>query len=270
MPTRGDVPVRPDTARYAPVPRAFPQRMEILTEHGFYDFADLDNADLFEEEVAHEVLTSTTRRATGPQPAFWLHMLNDDFPRVATVHPETGEVSYVRPSLFRIFEYGDRLVQLKMKGVDVAATEHAEYWLKARYGRSWRFVPGSSVFRNRQVEGAYYFLNDKFNQSLYGEYSPLRGLQAALDRPIQLFPMRHTRRTPTATFVGRTHATGAGSLPLVYNVDVEPWHTIIVRKGRADANPRTPWVGNPVIAGDGSDKSQARINQIRALADGTD
>jgi hypothetical protein len=179
--------------------------------------------------------------------------------------------SYVHPQLFRVFTYDGFLSHIKMKGVDILSTRYADLFLKGKYGRDWRFTLADNVSR----AAAQYYLVDKFNQDLYGEYAPRENLAARLDTPITLLPEKHAhwrKINDLFPYVGRNEAGHKVATDIVrreietFNVDVEPYHTIIIRRARKDNNPRTPWIGNPVVVGDGSDKSLMRFDRIRTAA----
>ena len=264
-------PAVPDVRRQRPVTRAFPEGTEVLTEHGFYLFEDLHNDDLFESEVLHEGkgLPQSWKAKDLP---YTLYKPNASFPRVASVNPATGEVAYATPSLFRTFVYDGLLSQIKMKGVDILSTAHAEILLKNRYGRNWNFVLADDISRNK--DSLQYYLLDKFNQDLYGEYAPRQNLRSRLDAPITLYPSKHSHWLKIDDVFPFFSTDASGRRLKVdrtrteintFNVDVEPFHTLIIRRGRKDNNPRTPWIGNPVVVGDGSDKSIMRVNKLLAL-----
>lgn len=264
-------PVTPDARRQRPVTRAFPEGTEVLTEHGFYLFEDLLNDDLFESEVQHEG-TGLPQSWKANELPYTLYKPNASFPRVASVNPKSGEVLYVAPSLFRTFVYDGFLSHVKMKGVDILTTRYADLLLKGKYGREWGFQLADNVSRSKGT--AHYFLLDKFNQDLYGEYEPRQNLQVRMDAPITLIPAKHAlwKKIDDVFPYYSTDASGrrlkidrVRTDITTFNLDVEPFHTLIIRRGRKNNNPRTPWVGNPVVVGDGSDKSVARFQKLLAL-----
>lgn len=268
-------PVAPDRARWKPVVRAYPENMEVLTEHGFLSFNDLFNTSLLGEYVPFS-------GSSNPLPTIPMRELewgqwecNDDFPLVATVHPSTGVIDYVKPNMFMMFTYTDDLIHVKMKGVDFLCTVFSDLWLKSKYGRGFKFVLADNVGLNN-AESAAHYLVDKFSQDMYGEYEPFEDLAAELGNPITLKPGKHVKHVKIRdVFKKRVKSVGADGRPKVtvtpretvtcFNVDIAPHHTIVVRRARKDSNPRTPWVGNPVVTGDGSDKSVMRIESIRSL-----
>lgn len=267
-------PAIPDARRQKPVTRAFPEGTEVLTEHGFYLFEDLLNDDLFEGEVEHAGKGLPQSWKTDDLP-YTLYKPGANFPRVASVDPKTGAVVYATPTLFRSFVYDGFLSQIKMKGVDILTTRYADLLLKGKYAREWSFTLADNVSRHK-ASGSNYLLLDKFNQDLYGEYEPREGLRVRLDAPITLYPMKHAVWRKVDDLFPLYAVDAAGHRQKidrtrteinVYNVDIEPHHTLIIRRGRKNNNPRTPWIGNPVVVGDGSDKSVARFQKLLALKD---
>lgn len=270
-------PVAPDRARWKPVVRAYPENMEVLTEHGFLSFDDLFNMSLLGEYVPFN-------GSDNPLPGIPMNDLewgqweaNSDFPLIGTVDASSGVLSYVKPDLFQMFVYEDELVHVKMKGVDVLCTVFSDLWLKAKYGRGFKFVLADNVALNK-AESSVHYLVDKFNVSMYGDYEPVEGVHASLDSPITLKPAKHVKYSPIGrVFKRRVKQSGADGVERLVSVPAESVrcfnvvmpsgssHTIVVRRARKDNNPRTPWVGNPVVVGDGSDKSVARVNAIKTL-----
>ncbi len=94
------------------------------------------------------------------------------FPRVATVNPLSGDVFFVRPLHFIWTDYQEKLVWLKMKGVDLLSSLFSDYWVKPKYGRFWKFVLGDDMVRAGQTKtgGASmnYLLLNKFELGTNG------------------------------------------------------------------------------------------------------
>lgn len=281
-------PVGADSGRWKPVQRAFPEGVELLTEFGWVPFSVFYN-DRF---LGAPVPFKGNKRGVpgfGVKDLVWGQWeCSQEFPRVGSVDPSTGDVVFVRPSRFTFFQYEGRLVHVKLRGVDMLTTAFADWWLKPKYGRGWRFVLGDDVVRNTQ--GNYQLLN-KFNVDMYGEWSPqeylggavdLRGsvssgrldalgseLKVFVDSPIVFFPRKSVRRKRVWDLFGfdvvdpetgrKVEVDRVRVDVPSFNVIVEPFHNVIVRRGRKDDNPRTLWVGGPVVFGDGLDKSELRV-----------
>jgi hypothetical protein len=146
-------------------------------------------------------------------------------------------------------------------------------WLKGKYQRDYKFVLAENVARNK-APNSYYFLIDKFNQDLYGDYEPQENLYADINSPITVKPSTHSKwekieklyeYTTMDPQTGRMVKSDRVRREVeVFNIDIEPYHTLIVRrsKPRVPRDPFRPWVGNPVVVGDGSDKSLIRVEKI--------
>lgn len=290
-------PATPDSGRWKPVQRAFPEGTEVLTESGWVDFRFLYNAELLGEEIP---FIGNGRK----QPGFQMNELlwgqwatKPSFPRLATANPVSGDIVFVRPSRFIYYNYSGRLAHLKMKGVDILTTLFADMWLKPRYGRAWKFVLADDVIRNSHSSANYQLLN-KFNHDMYGMWNPqpllgastqldiigvnkkpvealTSSLKAFVDAPITVYPKKHAKRERIWNFYSYNYVAEDGTYVEVdriktdvpcFNVDIDPYHNLIIRRGRKDNNPRTLWIGGPVVVGDGSDKSVLRIEGTRGAA----
>jgi hypothetical protein len=281
-------PVTPDSGRWKPVQRGFPERTEVLTEFGWIDFASFYSSDFLGEAISFK---GNGRNTPGyvPKDLEWGQWRTlDSFPRLASVNPSTGDVVFIRPKRFIYYLYNGRLFHLKMKGVDLLSTLHADLWLKPKYGRSWKFVLADDTVRNIHGSANYMLLN-KFNRDMYGMWSPERDvtndvllpsvngssiealqsdIKCFLDAPIIVYPKKHVKRRRIWDFFFYESKDAEGRVVKAdrvrvdvpcFNVDIAPYHNLIVRRGRKDDNPRTLWVGGPVVVGDGLDKSELRV-----------
>lgn len=246
--------------------------MEVLTEHGFMLFRDLHNMSLLGDE-----LPFAGSRNVAPtfemKPLDWVQWATgEDFPALATMDPASGAVTYVKPTRFMMFRYTGKLIHFKAKGVSVFSTMFADVFVKPRYGRQYKFVLADEVLGDRTSSSSYFILQ-RFSHELYGEYVPQTGLSVLLASPLTLRPKAHVSykkiwdvfKYEVRDASGRKVAVDRVRTEVdVYNVDIAPYHNLIVRLARKDENVRTPWVGSPVVVGDGSDKSLIRIAAVRA------
>lgn len=302
-----DAPVSADAGRWKPVQRAFPTGVELLTEVGWVDFSAFFN-DRFLGDVIPFKGNGFNPGGYGVKELVWGQWgVTDLFPRVGSVNPVTGEVVFTRPSRFMFYQYEGRLVHVKLRGVDMLTTSFADWWLKPKYSRGWKFVLGDDVVRN--TGGNYQMLN-KFNVDMYGDWRPdvagvlgsellLTGsvsgvgelgkgsgskstgvlldavsssVNCLVDSPITVFPKKSVKRRRVwdlfsfETVDPETGVMVAADRVQVdvpcFNVVVEPYHNVIVRRGRKDDNPRTLWVGGPVVFGDGLDKAELRVSSV--------
>jgi hypothetical protein len=265
-------PVKADGARWKPVVRAFPENMEVLTEHGFMKFSDLCNTSLLGAELPFEGSKNAAPFLPMTQMDWNQWATGSDFPLLATVDPVSGSVSYVKPERLLKFSYTGKLVHVKAKGLDFYSTLFADLFVRPLYGRGFKFVLADNVFRDRSSSSSYAFTN-KFNQDLYGEYVPLEGLKALMGNPITVRPLKHVRlkkiwevfayMVRDSQSARMVKADRARTEVDCFNVVVGPHHNIIVRLARKDNNPRTLWVGSPVVVGDALDKSIVRVAAVR-------
>lgn len=292
-----DAPVGADSGRWKPVVRGFVEGTEVLTEAGWVDFRVLYSADYLSEPVPF-VGNGLNAPGWGVKDLRWGQWKTGaGFPRVGTVDPSTGKVMFVYPSRFMFYEYEGRLVHVKMKGVDFLCSLFTDLWLKPKYGRSWKFVLADDVVRNVHSNVNYQLLN-KFNVDMYGFWSPtdagvlgepvmlpvvgggsVEGVSSSIvsyvGSPIVVYPKKHVKRRRVWDFFDydtvdpvtgeRVKVDRVRVDVPVFNMVVPPFHNIIVRRGRADDNPRTLWVGGPVVVGDGLDKSLLRVAAVGGL-----
>lgn len=286
-----DAPVVPDNGRWKPVQRGFPEGTEVLSELGWVRLEELYSSRFLGDAVPWRG-NGRSEPGYAPKKLEWGQWLvNDSFPRLGSVDPSSGEVVFVRPKRFMYFLYDGRLVHLKMKGVDMVTSLFSDWWLHPKYARGWKFVLADDVVRN--VHGnAHYGLLNKFNRDMYGWWSPERDLlgesllpipggesmsvlrsdvKCFIDAPILVYPKKHVKRKRVWDLFEYSSVGADGSRVVVdrvrvdvplFNVDIEPFHNIIVRRGRKDENPRTLWVGGPVVMGDGLDKSELRVSGV--------
>lgn len=293
-----DSPVAPDSGRWKPLQRGYPQGTEVLTERGWVLLEDLYSGKLLGDEVP---FIGNGRNAPGfamKELEWGQWEVTDSFPRLATMNPHDGKVFFVRPSRFMYYNYSGKLFWLKAKGVDIFSTLFTDLWLKPKYSRVYNFVLADDMVRT-SYSTANYFLVNKFNYDMYGHWSPenLLGaevplrtigtgadvlalgsdLVALVNSPITIYPKRHTKRERIWNHFKYVFFSSSGELVEadrlrtevpVFNVDIEPYHNLIIRKARKDDNPRTLWVGGPVVVGDGCDKSVLRVEGVRGAASG--
>lgn len=291
-------PVIPDSGRWKPVVRGYPVGFEILTEVGWVGFEDLFNGELLGLEVPFKGNGFAVPGFAIKDRVWGQWLVGGSFPRVASVNPVDGMLVFVKPSRFQMFEYDGRLAWVKMKGVDFMCSLFTDLWVKPKYGRGWKFVLADDVVRAGNNVGMNFQLLNKFNVDMYGFWSPgnanvlgsqvvlpsLAGrepvvgvessVQVLLGSPIVLYPKKHIKRErvwnhfeySTVDEFGRKVVSDRlrGEVQM-FNVVVEPFHNIVVRKKRADDNPRTPWVGSPVVVGDGLDKSLLRVDGVKSV-----
>ncbi len=292
-----DVPVTPDSGRWKPVVRGFSEGVEVLTSSGWVSLQYLMGAGVLGGRVPFTGNGYKVGAVTPKSVEFGQWVTGDGFPLVGSVDPVTGGVLFVKPSLFQWFRYDGWLVHVKGRGVDFLCSLFADLWVHPRYGRGFKFVPAGDIVRNR-VSAAKYGVLNKFvvGDSLvdmYGEYSPesvlggsvdglvglggevidgvSSGLKVNLERPFNLIPKSHVSRVRVWDRYNFDERDEFGRLVKVdrirgdvgvFNLVVPPFHNLIVRWGRKDDNPRTPWVGGPVVVGDGLDKSLLRVDGV--------
>lgn len=158
-------PVVPDSLRWKPVFRAYPENYDVLTEHGWVNLTHLLGVPETEtpEHVGELVpFTSTTRQTPtyGVNDYVWeRHQTLKTFPKIATMHPTTGEIFFVQPTQIVRGIYKDRLIRFKMKGVDLFTTQFADLWVKPKYGRTWKYTLADDIMRNNHTSSNYLLIN---------------------------------------------------------------------------------------------------------------
>lgn len=283
-----------DMGRWTPVPRGYPEGMEVLTEFGFVDFRLLFS-DEYLGEPAPFVLgkpSVLTDMMGGIEWGQW--KVSKSFPRVASVNPITGDIVFLRPVRMSYYNYRGKLVEVRGKGVNILSSLEADLLLRENNGRDWKFMPAKRLSFFKKFNTKFY-INNKFNENLYGDYVPQRlntpsdseydevGFNSR-ERGMLVTELRPRLKYPF-TIEGRKHvkmkllkyvydyfgldAEGKRikngeprkTVPL-YNIDVPPYHTIIVRRGKIRDTVTETYSGQPVIVGDGLDKSLIRMASI--------
>lgn len=288
-----DAPVAPDNMRFKPVFRGVPEDYEFLTDQGWIRFDDMLASNSLGLEVPWVGNQGTT---PGYGVSAWrggVFQVKPGFPKVASVDPSTGRVVFSPVQFFQWFDFSGRLVRVKMKGVDLMVHPHTDLWLHPRYGRGWRYVVAEDVARMMKVPQMKYGLLNKASHDLYGDVSlgsilgdslslPVydgsevlvqsSDLGFSLEHPIRVSPTKHVSRAKISDNYDNSELDEWGRRKVyskelrevvrVCNFVVRPYHNLIVRRGRKDENPRTPWVGGPVVIGDSLDKSLLRIGGV--------
>lgn len=291
--TVGHSPVVPDTLQLKPVVRGWAGRFEVLTELGWFRLDALYRGDLLAGEVPFEG-APTPLGIFPPKQVVWGQWgVKPAFPRVASMNPVTGVVSFIRPTRFQFWrvEPGEKLVTVKTRGIDLAGSRYVDHWVLPRYGRGWRFVTGDDIVRAGRtgVVAQYRYLN-KQSQDLYGWWNPAD--MGVLGEPVTLqradgtlvndvvsstltVDLEHpilTRAEKAASwlFTERWMDADVDGSVRVFNLHVPPFHNILIRRGRDSDDPRERWIGSPTVVGDGSDKSLLRHQQVKGAAAGVD
>lgn len=286
-----DVPVTPDSGRWKPVVRGFGEGVEVLGEFGWVSLGSFLGSDVLGGLVPFRGNGYRVGGFGVGDSVFGQWRVGGCFPRLASVDPVSGGVVFVRPSLFQWFDYDGWLVSVKGRGVDFVCSLFTDLWVHPRYGRGFKFVPAGDVVRNRN--GRYGLLN-KFGVDLYGDFVPRvdpvervvgsglggepvvglgSGLSVELGRPFVLEPGKHVKRVRVWDKYGfervwddvlgrEVKVDRVRDSVGVFNVVLPPFHNFVVRWGRVNDNPRTPWVGGPVVVGDGLDKSLLRVDGV--------
>lgn len=287
-------PAVPDSMRFRPLFRGVSEDFEFLSEQGWLRFDDVMSWEGFlVREIPFE-----GRQTTPPVNGFrgWeggVFEVADGFPRVASMDPSDGTVVFSPVKFFQWYRYDERLIRVKMKGVDLIVHPFTDLWLHPKYGRSWRFVNASDLAKLRKVTQSKFGLINKLSHDLYGDvdvsgllgeefllpsfdgsHVKVRGsaLRFDVDSPIRMLPSRHVSAVHVKDeffesdfdeYGRRVVDKGSPAESVrVCNFIVPPFHNIIVRRGRKDDNPRTLWVGGPVAVGDGLDKSLLRVGGV--------
>lgn len=280
-----------DAGRWSPIPRGYPEGMEILTEYGFIDFRLLFNAEYLGEPVPFVLDKPAVLKTLNGDIEWGQWKCNNNFPRVASVNPYTGDVDFARPVRFSYWNYRGRIVHIKGRSIDFLATMEADIWLKARYVRGWKFIPARRMVEQRRYK-THFFINNKYNENLYGDYVPhtlreanqsevlefgynaeYRGLMKSELRPrfkypYPIYPEKHTRGRLIKHVYDYYQLDNEGNKVYAalerkevpaYNLDVPPHHLIIVRRGKTKNNATAIPLGSPCVVGDGIDKSLIRL-----------
>lgn len=282
-------PVAPDSGRWKPVQRGYPTGTEVLTVDGWVELSTFFNKYYLADVLPFE----GNGRA---DPGFEMKNLEwgqwktnpSTFPLIGSVNPQTGQLVFVQPTVFMYYRYTGRLSHIKMKGIDFLCTSFTDLWVLPKYGRSWKFVLADDIIRNNYTSMNYGLLN-KWSTELYGIFDPTPHLLSStensknmegvvesnifvnLSAPIKLYPKKHASRKRVWDMFNYNSVDAEGHTVVAdvlrsdietFNMICEPHHNIVIRKARADDNPRTPWIGGAVVVGDGLDKSLLRINRV--------
>lgn len=283
-----------DAGRWSPIPRGYPEGMEVLTEYGFIDFRLLFSGDYLGEAVPFVIDKPAVLKTPNGDIEWGQWKCKDNFPRVASVNPYTGDIDFIRPVRFSFWNYRGRIVHMKGRSLDLLATMEADLWLKARYTRGWKFIPARRTVEQRKFK-THFFINNKYNENLYGDYVPStlyeptleemreygfnaeeRGLMKSEVRPrfkypYPIYPEKHTKGRLIKNVYDYYELDNEGKKVFaalerrevpVYNLDVPPNHLIIVRRGKLKDNPTALYPGSPCVVGDGIDKSLIRLLAI--------
>lgn len=287
-------PSLPDNMRHRPVFRGVTEDHEVLTEQGWVRFDTiLESGRALGDEIPF-----IPRQTTVPKFGVrgWeggVFALADGFPRVATMDPATGRIFFTQPSQFMWYEQPKTVARIKMKGVDLFMHPHTDLWVRPHYGRGWRYASALDVVKLNRVPQSRFGLLNKFSHDLYGDvdvdgllgdelvlpsfdgsYVEVLSSSLSVDvlSPIRMFPKKHASLVSVSDHFGWMEMDDFGRMsPIsgearetirVCNFVAAPFHNIVVRRGRKDVNPRTPWIGGPTIVGDGVDKSLLRVGGV--------
>lgn len=198
-----------------------------------------------------------------------------------------GEVVFVRPTRFTASDELKKLVQVTAKGVKLFASMYSDFWVHPKYGRQWRWFTGDDSVRYGTAGSAGRLgLLNKFNTDLYGAWVPPVGffgepglvsmvgeeskvelvrsrLECDMEHPIRVLPRKSFHRVRTHQHfdyhgydsTGRRVVADVERTKVpVFGFTVPGTHNLVVRQGRADRNPRTPYPGGPLVVGDWSNK----------------
>jgi hypothetical protein len=257
--------------------KGFASDVEVLTSVGWLGFADVKNVLLGERELFDRMVVEYNHfvAVNGSGEGFPF----DDFVYVpllvASVAPydfvvpvegkvsdgvsEGGRVVFVQPSGFSEWVYGRSLVEVKLRGLDFSGSMYADVVAKRRWREGYGFVSLNDVYNNR-YGGYFYLMLNRFNVDVGGGFVPqlgevLNGFTPHMvvgsdvfvsGRGAEVVPVKNT------SLVKRFNDR-------VFNVSVEPYHSVIVRKGRerrVDGSLSVrPLLGKPVVVGDSVDKN---------------
>lgn len=288
-------PTYPDSGRWKPVERGFPEDFQVLTHIGWVRFENLYNMELLTGSIP---FVGNGYGAPGfpmKENLFGQWETGEKFPLVATVNPTTGEVFFVKPTQFNFFEYTGKLLLIKLKGVEILSTLFTDFWVLPRYARGWKFTLGDDMLRAGIATSVKYGLLNKFNVDMYGIWSPedlltswvdmgnknpLLGstITCDIEHPIRVYPRKqlsreriwnHYQEVNTGVD-GKQYAVDHMKTSVnVFNMVVPPYHNFIIRRDRKNTNPRTKWIGGPVVVGDGLDKSELKVARVLGLNSGS-
>lgn len=228
--------------------------------------------------------------------------VGDDFPRLATLSPEALQYShkgnvrvvFQRPvEAFRFLYENHQLVHFKKRGLDMVVPRFTDVFAKPKFGNVWGFTVADDFCVTRKVQSAFRSVVNRYSPdaSLYGDvdvdrmlelssvgelfaltdgYGPARVYDANKDASRK----RIWDALPYAAVLDET--SGRLVAPSVERTSVEccnvvfrkgASHTLIVRRPRKEKGGarKGEWVGEPVVMGDGYDKSQLRIDKLEGF-----
>jgi len=315
----------PDTLKWAPVMRGFPEGTDILTDVGWISFEKLFKAGrngtrtnptpLFgnevdvasmhiplKEEYAKNKSKFQTPYAFGKANTvdYTRWNVRDDFPAIATLSPEAlsfshkgnSRIVFVKPEFAFRFSYDNhQLVHLKKRGIDLVVPRFADVFNRPKFRSTWDFATADDFCVTRSLEAASY-------RSVVNRYSPVENVYGDVDvdemlelsesgnlfaltekeyvqrilangkdaqrkRIWDVFEYPAVRDPATGRFI---KAAGERNTVECYNIVLPKHtsHTVIVRRERKKKTGarKGEWVGEPIVMGDGYDKSQIRIDKL--------
>lgn len=222
--------------------------------------------------------------------------------RVATLEPGvlnymTGrdpKIVFERPThAFRFHYDNHQLVHVKKRGVDLVVPRYTDVFTKARYQSMWDFTVADDFCVNRKVS-SYRSVVNRYSPdgALYGDVdagelvrlSEAGGLSALTSGhfPARVEYGEHVSRKRIWDVFesdgpkvrdevsGRFVRSGPRRNSVeCFNVVFAPGssHTLIVRRERKmkGGARKGEWVGEPLVMGDGYDKSQIRVDKLTGL-----
>jgi len=225
--------------------------------------------------------------------------VKSDFPRLATLskealffsHTGNARITFVRPEFAYRFMYDNhQMVHFKKRGVDMMVPRYTDVFMKARFQNLWNFTVADDFCVNSKVETTYRSIVNKYEprEALYGdvdvdallhssasgelyamtgEHHPKRinggGKDAARKRIWDLFEYPAVYDEVTKRYVTpERERTSVECFNVVFGKGTS--HTLIVRRERKTkmGARKGEWVGEPIVMGDGYDKSQIRIDKL--------
>lgn len=255
--------------------RGFADYMEVLTSVGWVSFSVLKDILIgeerlyqkFETDLAHHLATGGSRNTFPVSEYVYTPLL------VASVSPYSfkfdgkvsegvgsgGRVVFVQPTGFSEWVYERPAVSVKMRGLDFVGSVYGDVVAKKRWREEYGFVSLDALNSNR-YGGYYYTLLNRFSKDVGGGFVPSLG--NVLDGFVPLMKVASdvyvSGRGAVVNPVDNVSTVKeySGSM---FNVIVEPYHTVIVRRERerrVDGSVgNRPLSGKPVVVGDGFDKN---------------
>lgn len=252
--------------------KGFPKDTEVLTSRGWVAFPVLGEwlraeYDLWERFVGgfnyHKAL------GLGVD-SFPVNDFVYDPVLVASVSPydfsEEGKVSlggkvvFVQPSGFACWWYNKPVARIKMRGIDLRFTQYADVVARKRWKGGYGFVSMNDVVANR-YGGYFYLMLNRFSRDIGGGFNP-NIIGGVLDgfKPLQILETQLSVVGRGAEVVPADYVTRYnGFVGEMFNVFVEPFHNVIVRKEKdrlVDGSfTKRAHSGKPTVVGDASLKS---------------